>query len=121
MAQEVRGPSLGVIPASQPDQVSLAGQHTGVGSLISPSEKEAFELGGGSQLRLDRAEVGRELGAHALDRRNNRNRDTGGNQAVFDGGSARLVSEKLLENDFQLCLLFTLGSVQREQSVIATT
>jgi hypothetical protein len=91
---------------AKPDQVSLVGQRThGVGSWIRPPEKEAFELGRGSQLRLDRVEVGAELIAHALDGRNDRNRDAGGNQSVFDGGSARLISEKLLENDFQTCLL----------------
>jgi hypothetical protein len=91
---------------AKPDQVSLVEQRThGVGSWIRPSEKEAFELGSGRQLRLDRVEVGAELIAHALDGRNDRNGDAGGNQSVFDGGSARLISEKLLENDFQTCLL----------------
>jgi hypothetical protein len=32
-----------------------------------------------------------------------------------------LVSEKLLENDFQLCLLLRWGFVQRKQSIVETT
>jgi hypothetical protein len=107
---------------AKPDQVSLVGQRTHrVGSWIRPSEKEAFELGSGRrQLRLDRVEVGAELIAHALDGRNDRNRDAGGNQSVFDGGSARLISEKLLENDFQTCLLYV-GSVQQDPSLVVAT
>ena len=35
--------------------------------------------------------------------------NAGGDQAVFDGGSARLVSKKLLENAFQLCLPLSLS------------
>ena len=116
-AHRLRGPEcpdLGRSPQranQKPDQVSLAGQrtHRELGVGFAPLRKRPFELGGRSQLRLDRVEVGGKLGTHALDRRNDRNRDAGGNQSVFDGGSARLVSKKLLESDFQLCLLLTLG------------
>jgi hypothetical protein len=107
MGVEVRGPNLGAVLASQarPSFLGRAARTHGVGGWIRPPEKEAFELGSGSQLRLDRVEVGAELIAHALDGRNDRNRDAGGNQSVFDGGSARLISEKFLESDFQTCLL----------------
>lgn len=74
---------------------------------IRPSEKEAPELR--SQLRLDRVEIGGKLAAYALHRRDDRNRDAGGNESVFDSGSPRFVSEKLLENVFQLGLLLKLG------------
>jgi hypothetical protein len=96
-------------PRESPTKFPWPGSTPGVRSLIRPSEKEAVRLGSRSQLRLDRVEIGRQLATHALDRRNDRNRDTGGDQSVFDGGSARLVSEKLLENHFQFCLHFSWG------------
>src|SRR3954471_19459359 len=42
----------------------------------------------------DRAEVAGQLGADALNCGDDRNRDAGGNEAVFDGGSAGLVLHK---------------------------
>jgi hypothetical protein len=42
----------------------------------------------------DRPEVRPELGADALYGGDDRERDTGGNQAIFDGGCTRLVGYK---------------------------
>jgi len=83
-------------------------QRVGVG--FASLRKRPFDLL--SQLRLDRIEVGAQLTAYALDRQDYRNPDACGNQSVFDGGSARLVSKKIPENDFQPCLLLNVGSVQ---------
>ena len=49
------------------------------------------------QLAGDIAERGIELGAETLHDRDDRNRNAGGNQAVFDGRRARLVLGKALK------------------------
>jgi len=47
------------------------------------------------QLRRNRGKGCIEFCADALDRRNNDDRDAGGDQAIFNGGRARLVCEEL--------------------------
>src|SRR5262249_43319688 len=49
---------------------------------------------------LHRAEVGLEVGADALDHRDDRDRDAGSDQAVLDGGRAGLVAKKTLEHGY---------------------
>jgi hypothetical protein len=46
------------------------------------------------ELRRDARERGIEFAAQSIDYGDNRNRDASGNQAVFDGGSSRLVFQK---------------------------
>jgi len=44
--------------------------------------------------RTDRAELGVEGAAEAIDHSNDRERDTGGDEAVFDRSSTRLILQK---------------------------
>jgi hypothetical protein len=46
------------------------------------------------KLRRDARERGIELAAQSIDYGDDRDRDASGNQAVFDGGSPRLVFQK---------------------------
>ena len=62
-------------------------------------------LTGGSQLCRDGAERRVQLGAQALDGRNDGDRDAGRDQAVFDGGRAAFVRKKAQQDSFQYCLL----------------
>jgi hypothetical protein len=43
---------------------------------------------------IDRGEFGAELGADALNRDDDRERDTAGNQAILDGGRAGFVAQE---------------------------
>jgi hypothetical protein len=49
------------------------------------------------QLRRDRRELGVQLGAKTIYDRDNRDRDTSGDQAILNRGRARLVGQKLPE------------------------
>ena len=50
------------------------------------------------QRGADLREGGTQLGAHAVDCRDNRERDAGRDQAVFDGGSAGFVGKKFAKH-----------------------
>ena len=67
-------------------------------------------LTGGSELCRDEAERRVQLGAEALDGRNDGDRDAGRDQAVFDGGRARIVFHKALNEVIHFkILLFHCG------------
>jgi hypothetical protein len=52
----------------------------------------------------DRRELGVESGAEAVYNCDDRERNAGGDQAVFNGGGAGFVGQELFENTLQLCL-----------------
>ena len=59
-----------------------------------PGDPGPFVPSGSSRLlerAVDRSELGVQSGAEAVDGGNDRERNAGGNQAVFDGGGTRLV------------------------------
>ena len=66
-----------------------------------PAQRPVFETTrfGLFQRAVDRGELGIQVAAKTVDRDDDRNRDASGNQPVFDGGSARLVT-----TEFQKCL-----------------
>src|SRR5882762_5615992 len=55
------------------------------GPLMSARNNRLFQRG------VDRVEGGAEFAADAVDRSDDHERNAGGNQAVFDGGGARLI------------------------------
>ena len=61
-----------------------------VGSLFAPDQTYGvlFERG------RDASELGVQLGAKAIDDRDDRDGNPGGDQSVFNGGSARLILQK---------------------------
>jgi hypothetical protein len=56
------------------------------------------------QRSADRGEIGAELTAHTVNSCDDRNRDTGGDKAVFDSCCAGFVGNKVLQNTLQLYL-----------------
>lgn len=77
-----------------PAEGALAGRYTG----LHPEKGYLF------QRSADRGEIGAELTAHTVNGCDDRNRDTGGDQAVFDSGRAGFVGDKVLQNTLQLYL-----------------
>jgi hypothetical protein len=67
--------------------------------VFNPPEKGSL-----FQRSADRGESGAELTTHTVNSRDDRNRDTGGDQAVFNGGCARFGADELFQNALQLCL-----------------
>jgi hypothetical protein len=65
--------------------------------VFNPPEKGSL-----FQRSADRGEIGAELTAHTVNSCDDRNRDTGGDQAVFNGGCAGFVGNKVLKNTLQL-------------------
>ena len=68
--------------------------------MKSPGSARAFSLGTAYRL-LERVADGRkggvELGSHALRDHDDRNRNTGGDQPIFDGGGSGLVFQETSE------------------------
>ena len=69
-----------------------------------PSEKGAARFGLRllRQIRLDRSELGGQLGSHAVDGRNDHDGDAGGDQAVFDRGGTGFVGDEPRANVAQV-------------------
>jgi hypothetical protein len=67
--------------------------------VFNPPEKGSL-----FQRSADRGESGAELTTYTVNSRDDRNRDTGGDQAVFNGGCARFGADELFQNALQLCL-----------------
>ncbi len=64
------------------------------------------------QRTIDRSELGIEIGAETIHRRDNRKRDTRCDQTVFNRGCTRLIGQKLQEATPQIYLL--MDRVDRE-------
>ena|SRR6187200_2949348 len=62
--------------------------------LRTPAIRERQLAAALFQRRADLAEIGGKLGSDALDSRDDRECDTRGDQAIFDGGGAGLISPK---------------------------
>ena len=56
--------------------------------LCAAKPRRLFQLG------RDARELGVQRGAEAVDDRDDRDRDAGGDKAVFDGGGARIVPQE---------------------------
>jgi len=73
------------------------GRSARLGKNVRDEGRLSADCGALFQLRRDRGERGVELGADALHRGNDRNRDAGGDQTIFDSRGCRFVAQEGLD------------------------
>src|SRR5438552_3844728 len=86
------------LDASEKYQLAAKCRRTSLKNVKTPGKRSDLRCGVAPRSSFERGlhagEGGVELRAEALDNGNDRNGDAGGNQAIFNGGRARLVLHK---------------------------